>query len=258
MMGTIIEHEEQLAKESGRRCCDVAMVFKTEGQQLDLRRYNKPSANEVAAIIVSDDAESDIALPSYAAIRLHGNQLTHIDIQGGHVDGMVYPLLFPYGDRSYNRWMKLKNGRKLTMLQYYAYRLSQQSGVFNPIVHAGKLFHQFLVDAYVKIESYRLDFIRHNQQTLRVDTYKGVQDYLAKAATDRKLPPGKPIILPSSFIGSPRSQREHYMDAMAICRKYGKSQCDFNVVYKSAEIIILYDVSYNALSRIVDKKNLKR
>jgi len=52
MMAKVIEKQEELAKKAGRPCCDVAMLFKTEGQQLDLRRYNKPSANEVAAIVV--------------------------------------------------------------------------------------------------------------------------------------------------------------------------------------------------------------
>lgn len=33
---------------------------------------------------------------------------------------------------------------------------------------------------------------------------------------------GVPVILPSSFIGSPRAMNENYQDSMAIIRKYGK------------------------------------
>ena len=37
---------------------------------------------------------------------------------------------------------------------------------------AWKLFQQFVIDAYVKIEGQRLDFIRHNQNQLRAESYK--------------------------------------------------------------------------------------
>jgi len=221
MMGEAIsEQRRAAAKQEGQRMCDVAMVFHTEGQ--DLRHYNVPSSNEVAAIIISDD-DNDIPIPNYVAVRLNSKSLTPLSIIGGHADPMCYMLLFPGGTRGYTPSLKQKDSNKrVTMLQYYAHRLSQRIDVFNPILMAGKLFHQFLVDAYVKIESSNLDFIRRNQQKLRVDTYKGVQDYIAQQATSQSLPCGKPVILPSTFVGGPRSQREHYMDAMAICRKYGR------------------------------------
>jgi len=34
--------------------------------------------------------------------------------------------------------------------------------------------------------------------------------------------PGLPVILPSSFSGSPRAMQQLYQDAMAIVAKYGK------------------------------------
>lgn len=40
----------------------------------------------------------------------------------------------------------------------------------------GKLFHQFIVDMYAKIDQGRLSFLRHNQVTLRRDIQQGVQD----------------------------------------------------------------------------------
>jgi hypothetical protein len=44
-------------------------------------------------------------------------------------------------------------------------------GIFNPILYDKRLFQQFAVDTYVKIESSRLDFIRNNQDTVRADLY---------------------------------------------------------------------------------------
>jgi hypothetical protein len=40
--------------------------------------------------------------------------------------------------------------------------------IFNPIIYGKRLFQQFAVDTYVKIESSCLDFIRNNQDTVRV------------------------------------------------------------------------------------------
>ncbi|CAF0897947.1 unnamed protein product [Rotaria sordida] len=47
-------------------------------------------------------------------------------------------------------------------------------------------------------------------------------DHLANEAEIEGLRPGRVIILPSSFQGSPRAMQQNYQDAMAIVRKYGK------------------------------------
>ncbi|AQK91784.1 Helicase [Zea mays] len=49
-----------------------------------------------------------------------------------------------------------------------------ETGIFNPILHGKRLFQQFAVDTYIKIESSRLDFICKNQSRLREDLYKGL------------------------------------------------------------------------------------
>ena len=45
-------------------------------------------------------------------------------------------------------------------------------------------------------------------------------DHLHSGATNSRV--GRPVILPSSFIGSPRNMQQNYQDAMAIVRKFGK------------------------------------
>src|ERR1700733_4268774 len=47
-------------------------------------------------------------------------------------------------------------------------------------------------------------------------------DYLQSEALAQGLLPGRAVILPSTFIGSPRNMAQNYQDAMAIVRKYGK------------------------------------
>ena len=53
------------------------------------------------------------------------------------------------------------------MRDYYCYKFQICPGIFNPIFYGKRLFQQFAVDTYVKIESSRLDYIRNNQDSIR-------------------------------------------------------------------------------------------
>lgn len=41
-------------------------------------------------------------------------------------------------------------------------------------------------------------------------------------SSESNMQPGVPVVLPSSFSGSPRAMQQNYQDAMAIVSKYGK------------------------------------
>lgn len=118
---------------------------------------------------------------------------------------MVYPILFPFGEPGWRTGIlhveskRTEKRQTITMLQFYAYRLSIRQG-FNSIFNAGKLFQQYVVDAYVKVEGNNLNYIKRNQKQLRVEMYQGLMDFVHKSAEERQIPPGKIIILPSSFL----------------------------------------------------------
>ena len=150
---------------------------------------------------------------------------------------MVYPLLFPFGHQSWSIDLRLSynplaihnirtpistNPRtRVTQMQYYGYRFSIRNE-FNQFLSAGKLTQQYFVDAYVKTEANRLNYLRQNQNALRVEKYTGLMDHLQNQALEAGVLPGKSVILPSSFQGSPRNMQQNYQDAMAILRNYGK------------------------------------
>lgn len=94
-------------------------------------------------------------------------------------------------------------------------------GIFNPILHGGRLFQQFAVDTYIKIESSRLDYIFNHQKEIRADLYQGLLDSI-HAGENRGNAVGKRTVLAKSFIGGPRDKLRRYLDAMALVRKYGK------------------------------------
>ena len=87
----------------------------------------------------------------------------------------------------------------------------------------GRLFQQYVVVNYAKIEDGRLQFIRGNQSKLRAEIYQGLADSI-KSADDTVDGShiGKRVILPSSFTGGARYQHQLYQDAMAIVCHFGK------------------------------------
>lgn len=203
----------------------VSMVF-MENSDSDLRRYNAPtSKTDVAAIFVGEDGEP----PANRNICIYprGDSCKNISPLNRCCDPMVYPLLFPRGEFGWHDGLQHAEGRRsekrnrVTQLQYFSHRLSVRSG-FNLLHHSGKLFQQYIVDAYVKTEGARLNYLRFNQNDLRIEMYRGLLDALQSRAENENMRTGKMIILPSSFQGSPRYMQQNYQDAMAIVRKFGR------------------------------------
>ena len=55
-----------------------------------------------------------------------------------------------------------------------------------------------------------------------MESYQGLVDHLNNTAIDINYQVGKIVILPSTFVGSPRYMTQNYQDAMAIVRMKGK------------------------------------
>ena len=88
--------------------------------------------------------------------------------------------------------------KKVTPLQFYAYKLHIRVGDddehFNPIFHSKKLLAQYICDAYVKVETDRLNHHRNNQLKLRAELYQGLHDYIRSEAKRLGLRAGKPVV----------------------------------------------------------------
>ena len=68
---------------------------------------------------------------------------------------------------------------------------------------------------YFKLESSTLDYIRLNQDQLRVEMYQNIIDCVSVGERNGARV-GKKVVLPASFIGEPRDMRRRYVDAMAL------------------------------------------
>ncbi|KAL3070174.1 hypothetical protein niasHT_039367 [Heterodera trifolii] len=203
------------------RDTEIKLLFETE-RQLDRRLgYNIPRANEVAAVYVPG---ADGEVPNAKiVIRERGKELKILNSIDPMVTPMTYPLFYPRGTLGWHPGMKQRNSnRKVTRLQYVSYTLAIREREFNPILYGGKLFQQYCVDEYVKIEGDRMDWIRYNQKKICAEAYKNVDNMLMRRAQERGLPLGRKVILPQIVTNSPRYVEKHFQDAMAVVRRFGK------------------------------------
>lgn len=195
-------------------------------RQRDGRTYNLPTASEVAMLIVGDLDEHyngrDIIVHSQNCKpqRISELHASYLPLQ--------YPLLFPCGEDGYrddiphnsdplNPKAKFK---RVSMREFFAYRLMFREKEESVILHADRLFLQFVVDAYTMLEAQRLKWIRYHQHELRVDLYQGLSEAVLRGETDPSST-GSRVVLPSSFTGGARYMLQNYQDAMAICRWAG-------------------------------------
>ncbi|GFW91034.1 ATP-dependent DNA helicase [Trichonephila clavipes] len=91
-------------------------------------------------------------------------------------------------------------------------------GLDNVILRCRELCQQFMVDMYAKIESERLRYLRYNQQKLRAEEYIHLRDAINNNAHVAEI--GNHVILPSSYVGSPRHMQEYIQDALTFVREY--------------------------------------
>lgn len=195
------------------------------GQKNKGRQFDLPTAEETAGLIIGNleetSGERDII------IEYKSSHLQRISSLHPHYMALQYPIFFPYGEEGFYLGIPYvaDNSRKIsrehvTIREFYAYQIQTRLSEAMTIVRGGRLFHQYLVDAYTAIEEERLKFQRLNQKKLRADLYNNVYDAIGKGDTDLKSI-GTRIILASSFTGGPRYMIDNYHDAMAICRFYG-------------------------------------
>ncbi|KAG1095445.1 hypothetical protein G6F42_018552 [Rhizopus arrhizus] len=216
------------AEEQQEGIQDARRIFKSQGTP-DPRRYNDSTASEIGVLIVGGADNPDME-PSNrdVVVRLKGpdDSLIRINEIHQHYDPLHYIFMFPAGDpgwycdiKSYNpEAMSTDDGDSdsengdsyVTIMQYYSSRLMIRQGADANLpknqqvgLHSfGKLFRQYIVDMFAKMEQQRLNFIRYNQKSLRAAVYNGLRDAIHLDDHDM------------SSIGK--------QDAMALVRRFGK------------------------------------
>ncbi|XP_076264167.1 uncharacterized protein LOC143198693 [Rhynchophorus ferrugineus] len=185
------------------------------------RRFNAPTIDEVAIVVVGENLESrDIVL------HRRNFQLQPIKETHRSYDALQYPIIFWQGEDGYDLSIKMINpitgsetNKKVSSMNYYSYRLMIRENADNHILKCRRLYHKYVDDMYVKIETERLTFIRLNQTKLRSEEYIHLRDAINTDGNAQNV--GRMTILPATYIGSPRHMHEYAQDAMSYVRHYG-------------------------------------
>ena len=178
------------------------------------RTHNAPTLNEVAILMPNNPVgHRDIVL------HLRSERLQRISELHRAYDCLQYPLLLPYGNDSWNLILKMTSQYKISQLQFYCFHFFSRQG--NYLIQARKLYQQYIVDAYAKIECERLQFIRREQKRLRADSYQELRDTIINTDGNPQNV-GQRIILPATYCGGPRYMFEKQQDAMCFVRTYGR------------------------------------
>lgn len=200
----------------------------------DHRRYNLPTADEVGVILPGENSYCG----DYRDIILHlrpryyhrsdneGKRVKLQRINEGHAGyaPLHYVLFFPYGEAGWYQGLMVEgNHRRITLLQYTAYRIHCRNHEFSSILRGRRLFQTYLVDMFACIDQERLHFIRTQQPKLRVTFLNGLEDALSENDDNLNLSQiGQRVILPASYRGGPRDMYQRYLDGMAIARHFKK------------------------------------
>nr|XP_017250922.1 PREDICTED: uncharacterized protein LOC108221565 [Daucus carota subsp. sativus] len=201
-------------------------IFLKVSRATDGRENRVGPSNEVAGILVGDQEETDESRDVIVDDIKSGLQrITNIHPK---LMALQYPLLFPCGEDGFHLGLKYepteeqrgKTRESITLKDYYAYRLQVRHNEGMTPRLGGRLFQQYIVDAFSTIEQARLWWFRTHQTTLRSELYSHICDSIRSGDSD-KSNLGKSFILPAGYVGSKRYMQQNFQDALAVCRHIG-------------------------------------
>jgi hypothetical protein len=156
--------------------------------------------------------QADAELKRDVNVYPKNGSLKCVDELHGAYDPLQYVLLFPYGQFGWNKRQHIIGTHKnitidtdadeamvetTTPMLIYSFQLQERANSY--IHYFGKLYHQYIVDQYAKIECTRLTFIRFNQEKIRAELYGGLMDALNERNCVRGNSVESRIILLSTF-----------------------------------------------------------
>lgn len=178
----------------------------------------------IGAVVASPGSRSIV-------MRQQSDQLPQF-IHDGHslYHTLAYPLLFPTGatgwhDRMYVWDSHRGREHRVTLLEWSRHLLMHRtSPTF--LQRCERLSLEFYCDLYAQYEAQVAAFhsLPRQQAKYRCASYRAVHDELHRDGHDRASLSslGRPMILPSSFVGSPRYYHQLYLDAMALPHRFHK------------------------------------
>ncbi|CDY25439.1 BnaC09g39540D [Brassica napus] len=219
----------------------------------DGRIYDTPTASEVSALIPGD-FNLDMDKRDIVLQQKSGKLLRIDEIHASYL-ALQYPLLFVHGEDGFRLGIKKgvtkatekQKKENISIRQFFAFRLHKRKNEAHTILNSGRLFQQFVVDAYTSIESNRLCYLKTHQTSLRSDSYDSIKESENAGRIDMA-EQGSSFLLPATFTGGPRYMKNLYLDAMTICKHFG---------FPDLFITFTCNPKWPEITRHLTKQNLK-
>jgi hypothetical protein len=141
---------------------------------------------------------------------------------------LAYPLLFPTGAPGWHRgmtfWDSLKGRQRPLSLLRWSRHLLMHRDTPTFLQRCERLALEFYCDLYAQHEAMNAAFhsLPRQQALYRGASFRAVHDELRNNRPNALVDVGRPMILPSSFVGSPRYYYQLYLDAMALPLRFHK------------------------------------
>ena len=198
--------------------CENVSIQLAANQNRDQRRWNLPTADEVAVVIPGDGTQSygrrDII------VHRRDGPLRRISDGSPMYECLQYPFLFIHGEDGYhyNLQMSPSKENRLSPTDYVAYRIQHRQDEFSLLLRSGRLFQQYLVDMWAAADQNRLNYLRYHQADIRASLYSGLTDAIDRDTNLEDV--GQRFILPSSYTGGPRYMKQCLQDSLALARYF--------------------------------------
>ncbi|KRH94494.1 putative DNA helicase-like protein, partial [Pseudoloma neurophilia] len=196
--------------------------WRIRGRTQEAGRHNAPLVEETAILFNQDDEGGlqNVCLAVNVRER-HDAQSIFIPPTLANNDLMCYPLLYPSGlggwQENEYKYTSPRGGLmyvSLRVYKRYMYHYRPGRGL-NWIFYCGKLLQQSSVDAYVQIETKRIDYL-----IARRLHPKYVDSNLWNEHGEEGERMGVRFKLPCDFIGSAANMRKRFWDTMVVCTRF--------------------------------------
>ncbi|KAL8555788.1 hypothetical protein ACS0TY_003559 [Phlomoides rotata] len=167
---------------------EMRLIEKRTG---DGRTHNLPTSSEVAALIPGDiDKNME---KRDVVVQLRDGFLQRIS----ELHPCYVPLL---GIVHSDAESTARKRMRLSMREFFAFRIHERLGEANTIFYSKRLFQPFLVDSFTMIKSERMCYVRNNQATLRTDKWCDLKD-AADRGKNRDIDCGRSTVYDSKLLG---------------------------------------------------------
>ena len=149
-------------------------------------------------------------------------------------DALAFPFIHYKGQSGWHKELRVKSKRtsdrgkmvKVSQIDWYKRQAIQRPDEINVALHARKLTQKYFCTSYIACEDYRLNWYKRNQKNLRIEMYDEFKRWVNSGASGAT---GQPIILPATFIGSPKWYKRKTLEAIAMVLGIGKP--DFFITF---------------------------